>query len=197
MVYMSDEENEISLPVTALEADDETDFPSHLKFQWINRLGCVEILAAACVENGGGFERAFRTIRIRNYSRNADKMPVKQITMLKRDVTKRAKDIQHNRESADVGDLVKVPKYVPAHPLLGGYKREGTKLVEALVEEVRRTSSASHYRVKRIKDGQTQEGNGHMIKAIVRKAEVQGGEDIGVKNRIGSKLETLSHSAGS
>ena len=150
-----------------LQADAEESDAS-LKFEWTRRLECIEVLAAECEENGGGFERALRTIRLRNYCRNADKMTIKQKNTLKRDVAKQSKDIQFMRQSADVGDVVRVTKLVP-NPLIGGYKREGNKTVEAVVISKRRSPYGIHYQVKRLQDEQLQEGNGHMIKAIVSK----------------------------
>lgn len=145
------------------------------KFYWTNRLSCVETLAALCAEQEGGFERAVRSIHLSRYSRNEEKMPLKQLQRLKREVIKRSKDIMKERKSADIGDVVKVPKYVPGHPLLGGQKRQGNALVEAVVLEVRYSSFALHYRVQRLDNGEIQEVNGHDLKRIVRRAITQGG----------------------
>jgi len=117
---------------------------------------------------GGGFDRALRAMRLREYCRNPAKMTVKQRQALKRDVLRRCKDILHMRETAEVGDIVRVPRLVPS-PLPGGYKRDGARLVEAEVIDKRYIASSWRYRVKRIADGELQEGNGHMIKAIIRK----------------------------
>ncbi|MBU5442059.1 hypothetical protein [Paenibacillus sp. MSJ-34] len=142
-------------------------------FQWIDRIGCVEALALECADNGNKFDIALRSIRLRDYSIHTTKMTVKQKTALKRDVTRKVKDIIKMRESADVGDVVRVPKMIP-NPLLGGYKRDGLKLVDAIVTEKQLLSSAVRYKVKRLTDGEVQIGNGHMIKSIVRRAAAGG-----------------------
>ncbi|MEF2968339.1 hypothetical protein V3851_23810 [Paenibacillus sp. M1] len=139
------------------------------KFQWTDRLGCINALASECADNGNKFDLAVRTIDLRSYCFNANKMTVKQRTALKREVSKRVKDIQIMRESAEVGDIVLVSKMVP-NPLLGGYLREGSKPVEAVVVSKIRLSSSFRYQVKRLADQVNQEGNGHMIKGIIRKA---------------------------
>jgi len=158
--------------------DEDDLIPTSHKFAWRDRLACVEALALSCDDNGGKFDQALRQVRLTNYAYNARHMLVKQRNQLRRDVLKRLKDIQHMRDSADVGDIVRVPRMV-ATLLPGGGKRDGRKLVEA--EIIRRTiiSSAPRYTVRRLDDGGEQTGNGHMIKSIVRRAarpEIEGGE---------------------
>jgi hypothetical protein len=150
------------------EDEDDEEIAFTPKFRWKDRLGCVEAIASECVDNGGKYDRALRAIRLADYAFNVKKMPVKQRTLLKRDVVKRMKDIQYIRDSADIGDVVRVPKFVPI-PLLGGYKRDGRKLVDAIITNKQRVASGFRYTVQRVQDGQTQTGNGHMIKAIVRR----------------------------
>ncbi|BFH11107.1 hypothetical protein J6TS7_21690 [Paenibacillus dendritiformis] len=143
------------------------------KFEWTNRLECIEALALECADNGGKFEQALRVVRLRDYCLYASKITKKQLAVLKRDVVIRVKEINIMRESANVGDIVRVPKLVPNR--LGGYQRDGRKLVEAEVIEKHRLSSALRYRVRRLVDGEIQAGNGHMIKSIVKR--VVGDED--------------------
>lgn len=148
------------------DEDDET--PATHRFRWKDRVGCVEAIASELADNGSKYEPALRSVRLSDYAFNAARMPVKQKAQLKRDATKRAKDIQHMRESADVGDTVRVPKMVD-DPLLGGAsRRDGRKLVEAVIISKSSLGTAFRYTVRRVEDGQTQTGNGHMIKAIVQ-----------------------------
>ncbi|WP_349403279.1 hypothetical protein [Cohnella silvisoli] len=72
------------------------------------------------------------------------------------------------RETADVGDIVRVQKHVPSL-LPGVMKRESRKLVEAVVLERVKISSTYQYRIRLLEDNSVQTGNGHMIKLIVRK----------------------------
>ncbi|WP_018750690.1 hypothetical protein [Paenibacillus sanguinis] len=139
------------------------------KFQWIDQLGCINALALECANNSNKFDLAMRAIYLRKYAVNVSKMTVKQKAALKREVTKKVKEILIIRESADIGDIVLVDKLVP-NPLLGGYKRDGSKPVEAVVISKKRRSSSFHYQVKRLADQAYQEGNGHMIKGIIRRA---------------------------
>ncbi|PZM64833.1 hypothetical protein [Paenibacillus dendritiformis] len=99
--------------------DEDDDTPATHRFRWKDRVGCVEAIASELADNGSKYELALRSVRLSDYAFNATRMPVKQKAQLKRDATKRAKDIQHMRESADVGDTVRVPKMVD-DPLLGG-----------------------------------------------------------------------------
>lgn len=149
------------------EEDDE-DIPEAHKFRWKDRVGCVEAIALEYADNGGKYDLALRAVRLRDYAWNVAKMPVKQKNQLRRDAIKRAKDIQHMRDAADVGDIVRVPKLDP-NPL-GGYKRDGRKLVEAEIINKVMLSSSFRYTVKRLQDGGIQVGNGHMIKSVVRQA---------------------------
>lgn len=139
------------------------------KFRWIDRLGCIEAVANEYMENGEKFDSALRAIRLRDFALNASKMLVKQKNQLRRDVVKRSKEIQLVRDSAGVGDIVRVPKLIP-NPLIGGFKRDGKKLVEAEIIRKDVVSSAIRYTVKRLQDGEIQAGNGHMIKALVRQS---------------------------
>ncbi|MCY9765161.1 hypothetical protein M5X06_30815 [Paenibacillus alvei] len=137
------------------------------KFAWTNRLECVEALSLECAD-GAKFDNALRMVRLRDYSMCASKITNKQLTALKRDVTRRVKEINTMRESANVGDIVRVPKLVPN--LLGGYQRDGRKLVEAEVIQKHSLSSSLQFRVRRLMDNEIQNGNGHMIKSIVKRA---------------------------
>lgn len=161
--------------VITTDEESHEQLSSSNKFRWTNRLACVEALAVKYTESDEGFEKALRSVRLQIYSQNEDKMLLKQLNALRRDVVKRSKEMKCERLSADVGDLVKVPKYVPAHPLLSGYKREGNKFVEAIVTEVRRSSQSIFYTVRRVKDGEIQKGNGHMIKQVISKQEIKEG----------------------
>jgi len=87
--------------------------------------------------------------------------------MLRRDAKQRAKEILQERESAEVGDIVRVPKLVPNE--LGGYRRDGKRLHDAEITSKYVVSGVAWYRVRRLDDGAEQQGNGHMIKAIVRR----------------------------
>lgn len=154
------------------------ELPANLhKFSWRDRVGCVEALALACDENGGKFDFALRSIRLTDYAYNIKKMLVKQRNQLKRDTMKRLKDIKHMRESANIGDIVRVPKLVP-NKLVGGYKREGLKLVEAIIIDRTIISATCRFTVRRLADDEIQVGNGHMIKAIVRRATEEGEEQF-------------------
>ncbi|MFF2886999.1 hypothetical protein [Paenibacillus sp. NPDC057967] len=151
------------------QEDDELDQPKGNKFSWRDRVGCVEAIALICDDNGGKFDQAIRGVRLAVYAYNVKRMPVKQRNQLRRDTMKRLKDIRHMRESARIGDVVRVPKLID-NPLIGGYKKEGRKLVDAIILDRTQISSAYRYRVKRLDDNQIQIGNGHMIKAIVSRA---------------------------
>ncbi|MEW9702856.1 hypothetical protein [Paenibacillus sp. SI8] len=137
--------------------------------QWTDRTACVEVLALYIVDRNVKFDQALLSISMHLYCRNHSSMTKKQLSSLKKDVLKHAKDMQLERKAPEVGDTVRVAKLVP-NPLMGGYRQDGKQLVEAVVIEARRMSSWIHYRVKRLQDGEIQEGNGHMIKSIVRRA---------------------------
>ncbi|KEQ23412.1 hypothetical protein [Paenibacillus tyrfis] len=143
------------------------DFVPGIKFEWIDRVACVEALAAKCVDIK--FEEAMKGILLTCYCKHPERMTRKQESTLKRDVMKRAKDIKQERASPEIGDTVRVAKLAP-NPLLGGLKQDGKNLVEAIVVDIRRTSFGLFFKVKRLSDGEIQEGNGHMIKAVVRRA---------------------------
>ncbi|MFD3260866.1 hypothetical protein ACE3MQ_19920 [Paenibacillus lentus] len=102
------------------------------KFEWFDRLGCVEAIAQELADNGGKYEKALRSVRLSNYAYRISKMPVKQKTQLKRDVVSRAKDIVHARESAEVGDVVRVPKLIP-NPLMGGINVKAVNWLKVLL----------------------------------------------------------------
>ena len=140
------------------------------KFEWFNRLGAVEDIAQEMADNGGKYDKALRTVRISRYAYRVSKMPVKQKAALKRDAVKRAKAIILERESADVGDIVKVVKLVPAVLLGGAHHRDGRKLVEAEVTHKYSVSGIYKYTVRRLEDGESQTGNGHMIRCIITKS---------------------------
>lgn len=148
------------------------------RFQWFNRLGAVEEIAQELADNGGKYDTALRTVRLSRFAYRVSKMPVKQKAALKRDVVNRVKDIVHARTSADVGDRVRVMKLVP-NVQLGGYRRDGRKLVEAVIIRKHSVSGVYQYTVKRLEDGQIQTGNGHMIRAIIAKAPKIGGDLFG------------------
>jgi hypothetical protein len=135
------------------------------KFEWKDRLACVEQLAMVCAD-GYTFDKALRVMVMHEFC--TGKMPGKQKVSLKRDVQQRAKEITSERSAPVVGDIVKVPKMIPTGTPLGGFKRDGLLFAEAEVIEVIRSSSWVKYKVKRLKDGVVQEGNGHMIKMIVK-----------------------------
>lgn len=162
------------------ELDDEeleaSSLPSK-RFRWVDRPACVEALVSEMADNGGRYAEALRVTRVRNYCLNISKMPLKQQAALKRDVMNRFKDLLHIRESADVGDIVKVQMQSPAI-LPGSLQRVSRKLVEAEVIERVRIAQSFRFRVRRLEDGGIQTGNGHMIKGIVQK-HMQGGEQHG------------------
>lgn len=139
------------------------------KFQWSDRNACVAELALFCVEREVKFEQAIKAVVLHNYCSNISNMTQKHIVALKKDVTKRAKDMMLELNAPEIGDTVRVIKLVP-NPLLGGHRQDGKQPVEAVVLEIRRTSSWIHYKVKRVQDGEIQEGYGHMIRSIVRRA---------------------------
>ncbi|MBB6672995.1 hypothetical protein [Cohnella nanjingensis] len=145
------------------------------RFRWTDRLACVEALSLETADNGGRYAAALRTIRLRDYCRNASRMPQRQHASLKRDVNKMVKDILHMRESADVGDIVKIQKLVPS-VLPGSAIRDGRKLVEAEVISKVRVASSFRYQVRRLDDQAIQTGNGHLIKSIVRKNDSMKGD---------------------
>ncbi|KEQ22861.1 hypothetical protein [Paenibacillus tyrfis] len=153
--------------VEAMEEQEE--LPTAKKFKWKDRIGLVDVLAQECADSGRKFETVFNSIRISQFAYYASKMPVKQKSKLKKEVQEKVKEILYVRESADVGDVVRVPKYKD-NPLLGGYIRDGHKLVEAVITKKEIIASSYRYTVKRISDGQVQKGNGHMIKSIVSRA---------------------------
>ncbi|WP_339207493.1 hypothetical protein MHH56_07250 [Paenibacillus sp. FSL K6-3182] len=59
-------------------------------------------------------------------------MHVKQKNLLKKEVIKRSADIRYMRDAANIGDTVRVPM-LRENPLLGGYIRDGRKLVEGVI----------------------------------------------------------------
>jgi len=138
-------------------------------FQWTNRNSCVTDLASYCIEQDVKFDQAIKGVLLHNYCSNLSSMTQKHLAALKKDVTKRVKDMRLELRAPEIGDTVRVPKLVE-NPLLGGYRQEGKQLVEAVVVDVRRMSSWIHYKVRRVQDDAVQEGNGHMIKSIVRRA---------------------------
>ncbi|WP_079908254.1 hypothetical protein [Paenibacillus sp. 32352] len=142
------------------------EIPSGKKFKWKDRLGLIEALAHECADSGRKFESVFNSVRLTPFAYYASKMPAKQKSKLKKEVQEKVKDILHMREAADIGDTVRVPKY-KENPLLGGYVRDGNKLVEAIIISKDTVASSYRYTVRRISDGQIQKGNGHMIKSIV------------------------------
>jgi hypothetical protein len=149
--------------------DDNVPVKVDRKFQWKDRLGLVMILAGEVADNGGKFEPALKAVRLSEYAFNASKMPSKLKAALKREVMQQAKDIRHLRETANVGDIVRVPKY-KINPLLNCNVRDGLKLVEAEIIEKTSVSQTFRYKVRRLVDNGIQTGNGHMIKAIVSRA---------------------------
>lgn len=144
------------------DSDEENDLLPH-KFRWINRLKCVETLAYECVDNGDQYNKALRTVKLGDFSSNTDKILIKHMNALRKDVLKLSKEIRTMRESAEVGDVVKVPLLISG-PL--GLQRVGRKLVEAVIIDRIRIGRSYSYTVLR-RDSGTQIGNGHMIKAIV------------------------------
>ncbi|NQX68465.1 hypothetical protein HQN90_20275 [Paenibacillus alba] len=138
-------------------------------FQWNDRNACVIALATFCVERDAKFDQAIKGILLHNYCINLSSMTQRHLASLKRDVTKRVKDMKLELRAPEIGDTVRVAKLVP-NPLLGGYRTDGKQLVEAVVMDIRRMSSWIHYKVKRVQDGEIQEGNGHMIKSIVKRS---------------------------
>ncbi|OPA77492.1 hypothetical protein BVG16_13640 [Paenibacillus selenitireducens] len=139
-------------------------------FEWKSRVSCVEKMASVCIERKVKFDEVLGAINFTSYCSNPLKMTKKQLSMLKRDVNKRVKDLQHEKMVPEVGDQVRVPKLVK-NQLLGGYVQDGRNLVEAIVISQRKMTSGYHYKVKRVADGEIQEGNGHMIKEILTKRE--------------------------
>lgn len=140
------------------------------RFEWIDRTACVEAIAEACVDREAKFDVIIPEFLREPYCRNITQITIKRKAQLKRDVTKRIKDIQNERKAPEVGDTVMVPKLQAGHPLLGGSIQQGRKLVQAVVENVKQTSFSLTYQV-RFPDGSTQTGNGHMIKRVIKKAE--------------------------
>lgn len=138
-------------------------------FQWIDRNACVSALASFCVERKVKFDQAIKGVLLHSFCVNISSMTQKHISALKKDVMKRAKDMKLELKSPEIGDTVRVAKLVP-NPFFGGHMQDNKKLVEAEVVEVRRMSSWIHYKVRRLQDGEIQEGNGHMIKSIVKRA---------------------------
>lgn len=161
--------------------DDDQEGAAHAalssKFEWFNRLGAIEEIAQELADNGGKYDKALRTVRLSRFAYRVSKMPVKQKTLLKRDAVKRSKDIILERESADIGDIVKVVKMVPNALLGGASRREGRKLVEAEVTHKYSVSGIYKYTVRRLEDGESQTGNGHMIRCIVAKSPAVGREE--------------------
>lgn len=142
---------------------------SSKRFQWLDRLGCIEELSQECADNGNKLDQALKVIRLRDFSINAARITIKQKTALRRDVTKRVKEIQQERESADIGDIVRVPKLISN--VLGGYKRDGRRLIEAKIIGKYVVGGVTRYQVQRLTDGGIQHGNGHMIKSVIRQAD--------------------------
>ncbi|OPA77447.1 hypothetical protein BVG16_13390 [Paenibacillus selenitireducens] len=138
------------------------------KFEWVNRIGCVELIANLCVDSDLKFDEAIGRVQLGRYCSNPLKMTKKQQSMLKRDFVNKVKDIHHERMVPEVGDTVRVAKLIP-NKFFSGYIQESKTIVEAVVVAVRKMSNGNHYRVKRIQDGEMQEGNGHMIKGILSK----------------------------
>jgi hypothetical protein len=136
------------------------------KFIWKNRLALVEQLAYECADNGGKFEVALRSVRLSEFAYCSSKMPVKQKSLLKKEVIKRSAMITYMRNAAAIGDTVRMPK-LRENTLLGGYIRDGRKLVVGVIVNKELIASSWRYTVRRIEDGQIQKGNGHMIKEIV------------------------------
>ncbi|NOU63155.1 hypothetical protein GC096_03725 [Paenibacillus sp. LMG 31461] len=138
-------------------------------FQWIDRNACVSALSSYCVESDVKFDQAIKGVLLHSFCINISSMTQKHMAALKKDVMKRAKDMKLELRAPEIGDVVRVAKLVP-NPLMGGYRQDNKNLVEAEVIEVRRMSSWIHYKVRRVQDGEIQEGNGHMIKSIVKRA---------------------------
>ncbi|MBA2943188.1 hypothetical protein HZF08_33500 [Paenibacillus sp. CGMCC 1.16610] len=138
------------------------------KFQWTDRNACVAELAKFCLEREVKFDQAIKGVLLHDYCTNISSMTQKHMAALKKDVMKRVKDTKLELKAPEIGDIVLVAKLI-ANPLLGGYRQDGKELVEAVVVNMRRMSSWIHYKVRRIQDGEIQEGNGHMIKSIVRR----------------------------
>lgn len=138
------------------------------KHHWLDRISCVENLAAEMADNGGKYEQALRGVRIADYCLNVKRLTGKAKADLRRDAKRRAREILAEREAATVGDIVRVPKLVRG-PL--GYEREGRRLVEAEIVSSYTMSGSVRYRVRRLEDDGQQEGNGHMIKGIVKQTE--------------------------
>ncbi|WP_419874343.1 hypothetical protein [Candidatus Pristimantibacillus sp. PTI5] len=133
-------------------------------------MALIEILAFECADNGGKFDTALRSVRLSDYAYYASKMPVKQKGLLKKEVIKRSADICYMCDAAAVGDIVRVPK-LKENLLLGGYIRDGRKLVEGVIINKELVASSWRYTVRRLEDGQLQKGNGHMIKEIVARRD--------------------------
>lgn len=160
---------EVVQRLTAEIESEEEATPLKSKFQWKDKLGLVEALSHECADNGGKFDAAFRSIRLSDYAYYASMMPQRTKAALKREVIKKSKDIRHVRESAEIGDRVKVPKFIEGR-LPGTFVRDGRKFVEAIVTSKQKSSSSIQYTVQRIADGKTQKGDGHMIKAVIARA---------------------------
>ncbi|MCQ4363165.1 hypothetical protein KQR54_18875 [Mycobacterium gordonae] len=136
------------------------------KLQWMNYLGCVEALSAELADNGGKFEDALRTIKLSDYCYNARLLTGKQKVELRRAAKREAIQLQLLRQSAQVGDIVRVPRMVMG-PL--GYHRDGSRFVEAEIISRVVVANVPTYKVRRLEDDVVQSGNGHMIKSIVRR----------------------------
>lgn len=165
LFYPSEKEPELSRPLYPDFTSDDEEVPQKSSFKWKDRLALVEILAFECADNGGKYDQAFKSIRLSDFAYFAAKMPVKQKSLLKKEVIKRSADICYMRDAASVGDIVRVPKW-KENPLLGGYIRDGRKLVLAEIISKVMISSSYRYTVRRLNDGMIQKGNGHMIKGI-------------------------------
>lgn len=156
----------------ALELEEDLQPLSH-KFEWINRPACVDTLVVL-MDDGLKFDRAFRSIKLSDYAFNVSKMLVKQRNQLRKDTMQALKDMRYMRDSADVGDTVRVPRLVPGL-LPGAHKRDGTRLVDAVI--IQRTLISGHYRftVRRLDDNGLQTGNSHMIKAVTLRVAAEHG----------------------
>lgn len=141
--------------------------PSTLKFEWINRNECLEALVVL-LDDGMKFDRALRSITLSDYAYNSNKMLQKQRNQLRKDAVRMLKDIRYERDSADIGDIVRIPKLIPGI-LPGSTKRDGLRLVDGEIIKRILISGCYRYTIKRLQDGGLQVGNSHMIKAVIKK----------------------------
>ncbi|MEI7026174.1 hypothetical protein [Paenibacillus sp. y28] len=138
-------------------------------FEWTDRVGCVDTLATQCIESNSNFEEALKVILLQDYCLLPERITKKQLASLKKDVKNKVQDLKQLQNAPGVGDIVLIPKKVPGL-LPGVYQVHPRDTVSAEITDVQRSGTWTKYTFKRLQDSGVQDGNGHDIKKVIRKA---------------------------